>query len=95
MLISSLVGMDMRATMDMDATIKGFSLKQEVLVEILNEIISIDIDDNTKFKIISIKDIREQDEYNGYKVSLESDFDGIIVPIKIDITTGDVILQKR
>lgn len=87
--------MDMRATMDMDATIKGFSLKQEVLVEILNEIISIDIDDNTKFKIISIKDIREQDEYNGYKVSLESDFDGIIVPIKIDITTGDVILQKR
>jgi len=95
MLISSMVGIDMRATMDMDATIKGFHLRHEVLVEILNEIININIDDDTKFKIISIKDIREQDEYNGYKVSLESSFDGIIVPIKIDITTGDVITPKE
>lgn len=95
MLISALVGVDMRATMDMDATIKGFHLKQEKLEEIVNEIISINLEDNILMSLINIKDIREEDEYNGYKVTLESNFDGIKVPIKIDITTGDVITPRE
>ncbi len=79
----------------MDATIKGFHLKKEKLVEIVNEIISIKLDDNVVMSLINIKDIREEDEYNGYKVTLESNFDGIKVPIKIDITTGDVITPRE
>ena len=70
MLISALVGVDMRATMDMDATVKGFHLNQEKLEEIVKEIISIKLDDNVVISMISIKDIREEDEYNGYKVTL-------------------------
>jgi len=95
MLISSLVGIDMRATMDMDTTIKGLPLKQEILEKIIKKIISITLDDEVVFRVISVKDIREKDEYGGYKVSLEGDFDGIKVPIKIDITTGDTITPRE
>ncbi|MEG1009011.1 MAG: nucleotidyl transferase AbiEii/AbiGii toxin family protein [Clostridia bacterium] len=95
MLISAIVGIDMRATMDMDVTIKRLPLKLDKLENILNEIIEINIDDEVNFKIINIKEIRKEDEYGGYKVTLEADFDGIRVPIKIDITTGDVIIPKE
>ncbi|MEG1142277.1 MAG: nucleotidyl transferase AbiEii/AbiGii toxin family protein [Clostridia bacterium] len=95
MLISAIVGIDMRATMDMDVTIKRLPLKLDKLENILNEIIEINIDDEVNFKIINIKEIRKEDEYGGYKVTLEANFDGIRVPIKIDITTGDVIIPKE
>ena len=82
MLISALVGVDMRSTMDMDATIKGLPLKLDKIKNIIYEIININLYDNIIFDITSIKDIREADEYGGYKVSLVANFDGIKVPIK-------------
>lgn len=64
MLISAIVGIDLRNTLDMDATIKGFNLTEENLRNILEEIISIDIGDSVIFEILMIKDIRDEAEYS-------------------------------
>lgn len=95
MLITAIVGIDMRNTLDMDATIKGFDLEKDNLEKILNEIFSIDLDDGVSFEFRGIKEIRQEDEYGGYRVSLDSKFDKLVVPIKLDITTGDVITPKE
>lgn len=95
MLISSIIGIDNRSTMDMDTTIKGFKLDKENLENILQEIIKIDIDDNIKFKIISIEYIREDDDYWGLRVHLQASFDEMPIDLKIDVTTGDKITYKE
>lgn len=95
MLITAIVGIDMRNTLDMDATIKGFDLEKENLENILNEIFNIDLDDGVDFEFLNIKEIRQEDEYGGYRVSLNAKFDKLVVPMKLDITTGDVIVPKE
>lgn len=91
MLISSIVGIDSRSTMDMDTTIKGFKLDIENLTNILQTIININIDDNVKFKIIDIDNIRADDDYGGLRIHLQANFDEMPVDLKIDVTTGDKI----
>ncbi len=95
MLITAIVGIDMRNTLDMDATIKGFNLEKDNLENILNEIFSIDLDDGVTFEFRNTKEIRQEDEYGGYRVSLDAKFDKLVVPMKLDITTGDVIVPKE
>ena len=95
MLISSIIGIDNRSTMDMDTTIKGFKLDKENLKNTLQEIIKIDIGDNIKFKIISIENIREDDDYGGLRVHLQASFDEMPIDLKIDVTTGDKITYKE
>lgn len=95
MLISSIIGIDNRSTMDMDTTIKGFKLDKENLENILQEIIKIDANDNIKFKIISIENIREDDDYGGLRVHLQAYFDEMPIDLKIDVTTGDKITYKE
>lgn len=94
-LIASIVGLDTRTTMDMDVTIKGQSLTEEHLLLMFKEIIDIPIEDNIKFEIKSIHEIRENDEYNGYRIHLIANYEVIAVPLKIDITTGDKITPKE
>lgn len=95
MLISSIIGIDNRSTMDMDTTIKGFKLDKDNLENILQEIIKIDIDDNIKFKIINIDNIREDDDYGGLRVHLQAYLDEMPIDLKIDVTTGDKITYKE
>lgn len=95
MLISSIIGIDNRSTMDMDTTIKGFNLDKDNLENILQEIIKIDIDDNIKFKIINIDNIREDDDYGGLRVHLQAYLDEMPIDLKIDVTTGDKITYKE
>ena len=95
MLISAIVGIDLRNTLDMDATIKGFNLNEENLKQILEEIISINLTDNVSFEILMIKDIREEAEYSGYRVTLNGKFDNIFQKFKVDISTGDAITPKE
>ena len=95
MLISSIIGIDNRSTMDMDTTIKGLKLDTENLENILQEIIKIDANDNIKFKIISIENIREDDNYGGLRVHLHASFDEMPIDLKIDVTTGDKITYKE
>ena len=95
MLISSIIGIDNRSTMDMDTTIKGFKLDKENLTKILHEIIKIDIGDNIKFEIIDIENIREDDDYGGLRIHLQASFDEMPVDLKVDVTTGDKITYKE
>ena len=90
-LIASMVGLDSRATMDMDATIKQYPVSEETVRAMVEEILKIDLDDNISFTFKSIGEIREGDEYPGYRVSLTADYPPMAVPLKLDITTGDKI----
>lgn len=95
MLISAMVGMNLRNTLDMDATIKGLEVNEEKLISILKEIIAVKIDDDVKFEITNIINIREDSEYKGYRVTLKARFQTITHAFKIDITTGDVITPRQ
>lgn len=75
LLLSSIFGVDLRSTMDLDTTIKVFFLEKENLTRIINEIINIDANDNVKFTLVNIKDIRLEEEYSGYNVNLKVDLD--------------------
>ena len=90
-LIASMVGLNSRATMDMDATIKGYPLNNETVQKMIKEILSIPVDDNISFEFGSTGEIREGDEYTGYRVHLTANYEKMAVPLKLDITTGDKI----
>ena len=95
LLLSSIFGVDLRSTMDLDTTTKGLSLDRETITKAIKEIINIDLDDNIKLGIENIKDIREEDLYQGFEVNLKAEFDGLKTNLMIDITTGDVITYKE
>ena len=92
--ISSMIGIDNRTTMDMDTTIKGVPLKEEVIRNIVSEIINVEVDDGIEFEITDISHIREEDEYENVRVHLIANFGKIKNDMKIDITTGDTITPK-
>lgn len=86
-----MIGVDQRTTIDMDATVKNLAMNEDSLKRVVTEIIDTAIDDGVSFKLERIVPIREEDKYNSFRVSLEARFDRIRVPMRIDITTGDVI----
>lgn len=94
-LLAAMVGLDTRATMDMDATIKGLTVSKETISEMFDDICAINIDDDIKFAYKGIEDIREDDEYGGFRVSLTGNYPPMVVPLKIDITTGDKITPRE
>lgn len=94
-LIAAMVGLDTRATMDMDATIKGLPVNEQTIREMFEEICKIKLDDDVRFSFRSIGEIREGDEYTGYRVSLFANYQPMAVPLKLDITTGDRITPKE
>ena len=95
MLVAAMVGLDARATMDLDATIKGANVSLTDVETIISNIIAIPIDDGVSFCIKRISEIMEEADYPGVRVSLETKFDGVITPLKIDISTGDVITPRE
>ena len=95
MLIAALVGIDNRATMDMDATIKNYPIDSDSITKAIKEICNISIDDDVTFTFNSVDDIRDDDAYGGYRVGIVSEYDTIITPMQIDITTGDAITPKE
>lgn len=94
-LLSSLFGVDYRTTLDLDTTLKGVPLEKENIEKIMNEIINIDVGDNIKMSIFSIKDIRVEKIYPGFSVHINADFEGLKKHLLIDITTGDVITYRE
>ena len=95
LLLSSIFGVDLRSTMDLDTTIKGLSLDRGTITKAIKEIINIDLDDNIKLEIENIKDIRGEDLYQGFEVNLKAEFDWLKTNLMIDITIGDVITYKE
>ena len=96
MLISAMLGIDSRTTMDMDTTIKGFTLTEENINKIMQEICELKIEDNVSFKINNTELIREDDDYGGYRITFEANYNNEMpVILKIDVTTGDKITYKE
>ena len=95
LLISSLIGVDMRSTMDMDTTIRGIPLNEESITKILNEILAIEIDADIEYKLIKLSPIRQEDVYEDFCASISCIFGKINATLNIDITTGDVITPRE
>ena len=95
LLISSLIGVDMRSTMEMDTTLKGIPLNEESISNILNEILAIEIDADIEYKLIKLSPIRQEDVYEDFCASISCIFGKINATLNIDITTGDVITPRE
>lgn len=95
MLISAMVGLDTRSTMDIDTTIKNMPLSLENAREIIEEIIAVPIDDGMTFSIKSVDEIMDEAEYSGVRANLEAALETMRTPLKIDISTGDIITPRE
>jgi len=95
LLISSLIGVDMRSTMDMDTTLRGIPLNEVSITNILNEILAIEIDADIEYKLIKLSPIRQEDVYEDFCASISCIFGKINATLNIDITTGDVITPRE
>ncbi len=94
LLVSSLVGVDMRSTMDVDTTVKSLPLNKVSAQKILEEIIAIKLEDGVAFRIAKVQDIMEGHEYGGIRFMIECMIDKLKQIIKIDISTGDEITPR-
>lgn len=94
-LIRSLLGVEKRTTMDIDTTVKGFTLNRENLATIFNEICSANTFEGISFRVEKIEEIREEDDYPGFRVSMIATIQTMGVPFKVDLTTGDAITSKE
>ena len=91
MLVAAIVGLDNRATMDLDTTLKNLPLTPKAIRSALETVCGITYDDGVSFEIGTISPIREDDIYGGYRVMLNARFDTMITPLSIDVSTGDAI----
>lgn len=91
MLVAAIVGLDNRATMDLDTTLRNLPLTPEAIRSALEQICAVPMDDGVIFEIGSISPIREDDIYGGYRVALNAKFDTLLTPMTIDVSTGDAI----
>lgn len=94
MLVAAIVGLDNRATMDLDTTLKNLPLTPETIRSALEQICAIPFDDDVVFEIGTILPIREDDIYGGYRVMLNAKFDMLVTPLSIDVSTGDAITPR-
>lgn len=94
-LVSSLIGISNRTTMDMDSIIKGLPLTEENITKVVNSIINIEVNDGIQFEIKDVNYIRESDEYENFRVSLVANIGKTKNPMKLDLTTGDTITPRE
>jgi predicted nucleotidyltransferase component of viral defense system len=94
-LIAAMVGLETRATMDMDATIRGLAVEEDTMKHVFEEICGILINDDISFSLKRVEEIREGDEYSGLRVMLEATYPPMVVPLRVDITTGDQITPRE
>ena len=95
MLIAAVVGIDIRSTIDMDATIKNYPLSLETVQGVFASILAVPVNDGVTIELKNAEEIRDEADYGGVRVSLEASFGGARIPLKVDITAGDVITPKE
>ena len=95
MLVAAMVGLDTRSTMDIDATVRGAAVDVDHVSDMISEIISVPVKDGVFFSLKSVSEIMDEAEYPGVRVSMETMFDGVRTPFKIDISTGDAITPRE
>lgn len=94
-LISNIIGLNKRTTIDLDMTLKGTSLSETNLLFIFTDILKNSNEGNFKFEIYSIDPIRKNDEYSGFQIKMKANFDTLRETVFIDITTGDKITPRE
>jgi len=94
-LIASMVGLNNRATMDIDTTINGINLTHDSIRSIFDELCNANIDDQISFSMLKLTDIRNTDDYPGIRISLEARYLSLRVPLSVDLTTGDIITPNE
>ena len=95
LLISSLIGVEMRSTLDMDTTIRGIPMNEENISKILHEILEITIDTDIVYRLIKLERIRKEDLYEDFCATISCRYGKINANLNIDITTGDIITPKE
>lgn len=95
MLVAAMVGLDARSTMDIDATVKGATVSVGEVEKMIESIISVSMVDGVEFRVKRVSEIMDEAEYPGIRVSMETKFDGVKTPLKIDISTGDAITPRE
>ena len=93
--MASLIGVDLRSTMDMDATIQGYPMTQEAIEEAFRNILAVPLEDGVTLTLEKVEPIRDEAEYNGFRLSLLARMDQVRLPLKVDLTTGDKITPKE
>lgn len=93
--LSALFGLENRTTMDIDTAFRNADFSEETIVKIMNEIVSIEVDDNAKLSFLRIEQIREDDEYGGFRVTIQVEYENMKQSFHIDIATGDPITPKE
>ena len=91
LLISSMIGIQERTTMDMETTVRGLPMEKEEISDIIQEILALDVEDGFEFQFQGMEPIREDDAYNNFRVHIQARYGKINSPMKIDITIGDKI----
>ncbi|MGP1419573.1 MAG: nucleotidyl transferase AbiEii/AbiGii toxin family protein [Sphaerochaetaceae bacterium] len=95
LLVSAFVGTEVRATMDIDTTVRGLPVTEENMTQIIKEICDMNLDDNIRFRIKGVSEIMDEAEYSGLRFAVEAYLDGSVIPLKIDISTGDAITPRE
>lgn len=93
-LVTSMIGVSLRSTMDIDTTVRNFNLTTEDTLNIIKEICEIDLDDRISFEVKNIENIMDEMEYSGIRISMNALIENMVTPIKIDISTDDVITPR-
>ena len=91
MLVAAIVGLDNRATMDLDTTLKSLPLTPKAITGALQKVCVIESNDDVTFEVGTVTPIRDDDIYGGYRVMLNAKYDTIVTPLSIDVSTGDAI----
>lgn len=95
MLVAAMVGLDNRATMDIDTTIRNFPLDTDSAKRIVEKVIAVPVQDNMRFEMKGVSSIMDEAEYSGVRLMLDAYLDNMRIPLKIDISTGDVITPSE
>ena len=93
-LVTAMIGVAHRSTMDIDTSMKNLNLSAEDALRVVNQVKDIDLDDGVSFEVKDVSNIMDEMEYPGIRVTMNANVGRLITPLKIDISTGDVITQR-
>lgn len=93
-LVTSMVGVSLRSTLDIDASITGYNLSKNEVQKVITDIMAIDMNDDVTFEVNGISEIMSTMEYPGIRVSMIAHMGKLVTPIKIDISTGDIVTPR-
>ena len=93
-LVTAMIGVAHRSTMDIDTSMNNLNLSAEDALRVVNQVKDIDLDDGVSFEVKDVSNIMDEMEYPGIRVTMNANVGRLITPLKIDISTGDVITPR-